>query len=255
LAERARHWNTDFAGHIPATVTAEEAIEARQNSIEHMFGLFKACATDPAHAIESFSDAQARDLFQRSALMGTRQVPTLSLWQRMGYVEFAKRSQDRRLREVPSAIRATWPALDVEMKHAEQANVPQFRAQLTLANHMVKLMQESGVEILAGTDTGDPWTIPGATLHEELELLVKAGLTPAEALRTATVLPVKYLGWDHTVGLIKRDYVADVVLLDADPLADIRNIEKIAGVAVRGRYLNRAEISKILNDAQVRERK
>jgi imidazolonepropionase-like amidohydrolase len=105
-------------------------------------------------------------------------------------------------------------------------------------------MRECGVQILAGTDTGDPYTVPGATLHRELELLVQAGLTPAEALRAATVEATKFLGWDESIGTLKSGMVADLVLLSADPLADIRNVSKVAGVAVRGVYTTPSSILK-----------
>ena len=112
---------------------------------------------------------------------------------------------------------------------------------------MVRLMKETGVEIMAGTDTGDPYTVPGVTLQRELELLVKAGLTPAQALETATVIPARFLGWEESMGTLKAGMVADLVVLDANPLADIRNVSKVSGVAVRGRYLQRSQIRAILD--------
>jgi imidazolonepropionase-like amidohydrolase len=90
---------------------------------------------------------------------------------------------------------------------------------------------------MAGTDTGDPGTIPGVTLHDELDLLVKAGLTPMETLRSATWEPARFLGREKVVGTLKPGMLADIVLLDADPLEDIRNTRRVAGVWVRGRYV------------------
>jgi hypothetical protein len=93
MAERARHWGTAFAGHVPAGVTFSEAIEARMNSIEHLFGVFAACSSEEANIrsgktpaarmLETFDENKARDLFKRSALMATRQVPSFTLWERM----------------------------------------------------------------------------------------------------------------------------------------------------------------------------
>lgn len=257
LAERSRKWRMAFAGHVPDTVTALEAINARQTSMEHLFGWFVACSSDEAairagktpraKTLETFSDEKARELFKRSALYETRQAPTLTLWERMAYADTEKRVRDQRLRYVPRAIRATWPKPEDELKTAaSEENVP-MRQQFDLAFRIVKLMQECGVEILAGTDTGDPYTIPGVTLHRELELLVKAGLTPMQALQSATIAPARLVGWDEALGTLQKGKVADIVLLDANPLADIRNVSQISGVAVRGRYLAKPQLTAILN--------
>ena len=96
--------------------------------------------------------------------------------------------------------------------------------------------------MLAGTDTGDPYTIPGATLHDELEQLVAAGLTPHQALEAATIAPARFLEWDDAMGTIERGKLADLVMLDANPLEDIRNTRKIAAVFARGQYFSRRRI-------------
>jgi hypothetical protein len=256
LAERARKWRLPFTGHLPSGITAWEAIDARQASMEHLFGLFVACSSKEsdirarkvpqAHVLDTFDEQKARVLFRKSALMQTRQVPTLTLWERMAYVGTAQRLREPRLRQVPAVIRAAWPKPAEELKNADSEETAALRRQLELAFRMVKLMRECGVEIMAGTDTGDPYTIPGVTLHRELELLVKAGLTPIEALQSATIVPARFLGWDQSVGLLKAGMVADIVLLDADPLADIRNVSRVSGVAIRGRYLSQAWIASTL---------
>jgi imidazolonepropionase-like amidohydrolase len=257
LAERARKWRMPFAGHVPSSVTAREAIDARMGSMEHLFGVFVACSSEEANiragktpgsrVVDTFDEKKARELFKRSALFETRQAPTLTLWERMTYTETESRVRDPRLRYVPRAIRATWPKAEEELKAAASPDLGPARAQLELAFRIVKLMQESGVEIMAGTDTGDPYTIPGVTLQRELELLVKAGLTPMQALQSATLIPARYLYWDQSLGTLKKGMVADIVLLDADPLANIRNVARVSGVAMRGRYLAKPQLTAILN--------
>jgi imidazolonepropionase-like amidohydrolase len=98
-------------------------------------------------------------------------------------------------------------------------------------------MQRARVPIMAGTETGESYTFPGYDLHRELQLLVKAGLTPLQALRAATITPAEYLEAADTLGTVAEGKVADLVLLEADPLKDIRNTEKIAAVILGGRYL------------------
>jgi imidazolonepropionase-like amidohydrolase len=102
------------------------------------------------------------------------------------------------------------------------------------------------VEVLAGTGTGDPYTIPGATLHDELEQLVAAGMEPHQALRAATLAPARFLGWDEAMGAIEKGKVADLVLLNANPLLDIRNTRRIEAVVSRGKFYSRKNLDAIL---------
>jgi imidazolonepropionase-like amidohydrolase len=187
LAERSRHGHKPFAGHLPKNVTAEEAVEARQSSIEHLFGF-------PVS-----DEGRSRAVLAQCAMFGTRIVPTLTLYRRMA----------------------------AEDKDAADA--------LPKVDAVVRRARDAGAAIMAGTDTGDPGTIPGVTLHDELDLLVRAGLTPMEALRSATYEPARFLGREKVQGTLKPGMLADVVLLDGNPLEDIRNTRRVAAVWVRGR--------------------
>lgn len=115
---------------------------------------------------------------------------------------------------------------------------------------IVGAMQKAGVPILAGTDTGNPFCFPGFSLHEELALLVIAGLTPAEALRSATLNPAKFFGLDKTLGTIEVGKIADLVLLGANPLEDIRNTQRIKAVVSNGQLFDRRALDKLLADAE-----
>ena len=121
-----------------------------------------------------------------------------------------------------------------------------FQKELTI----VGAMQKAGVPILAGTDTGNPFCFPGFSLHDELALLVIAGLTPVEALRSATLSPAKFFGLDKTLGTIEQGKIADLVLLDANPLEDIRNTQRINAVIANGRLFDRKALDKLLADAE-----
>jgi imidazolonepropionase-like amidohydrolase len=111
-------------------------------------------------------------------------------------------------------------------------------------------MHEAGVQFMAGTDSANTFTLPGFALHEELELLVEAGFTPMEAIQAATLNPAKYLGREKELGTIESGKLADLVLLDANPLVDIRNSQKIRAVVVNGRYLSRADLDSMLSRAE-----
>ena len=111
-------------------------------------------------------------------------------------------------------------------------------------------MQDAGVTILAGTDAGSVLVYPGFSLHEELRLLVvEAKLTPAEALRSATIAPARYFGMERELGSISAGKIADLLLLDADPLADIRNSTRIFAVVQGGRLLDRPALDALLASA------
>jgi imidazolonepropionase-like amidohydrolase len=112
---------------------------------------------------------------------------------------------------------------------------------------VVNAMHQAGIPFLAGTDTPPGvYIFPGFSLHEELQRFVAAGLTPMEALQTATLNPAKFLEMEDRLGTVEKGKLADLVLLDANPLEDIRNTQKIAAVIVNGRYLSRAELDKML---------
>jgi imidazolonepropionase-like amidohydrolase len=107
------------------------------------------------------------------------------------------------------------------------------------------------VHLLAGTDITIPYTYPGFSLHDELRLFVEAGLTPMQALETATTNPSLFLGLSKTWGRVERGYTANLVLLNADPLADISNVSKIDSVVASGQRLDRAQLDQLLNDAKI----
>jgi imidazolonepropionase-like amidohydrolase len=111
-------------------------------------------------------------------------------------------------------------------------------------------MHRAGVPLLAGTDAPNPYVYPGFSLHEELELLVQAGLSPLEALQTATVNPAKFLGKERELGTIEKGKLADLVLLDANPVEDISNTQRISAVVVNGRYLPRERIQALLAEVE-----
>jgi len=108
-----------------------------------------------------------------------------------------------------------------------------------------------GVRLLAGTDITIPYTYPGFSLHDELKLFVEAGLTPMQALETATTNAALLLGLSNTWGRVAPNYTANLVLLSADPLVDISNTRKIDSVVVNGRLLSRTQLDQLLDEAKV----
>ena len=134
------------------------------------------------------------------------------------------------------------PRSPVDFAFAKQ----EFQKQLEL----VGAMQKAGVGILAGTDTSNPFCMPGFSLHDELSLLVKAGLTPMQALQTATLNAARFLGREKDLGTIEKGKIADLVLLDANPLDDIANTKKIASVIYGGQLFPRAALDQMLSQIE-----
>jgi imidazolonepropionase-like amidohydrolase len=111
-------------------------------------------------------------------------------------------------------------------------------------------MRRAGVEILAGTDALNPFVYPGFGLHDELALLVQGGLSPLEALQAATLAPARFLGATDSLGTVERGKIADLVVLEANPLADIHNTTRIRAVVANGRLYTRAALDSLLANVE-----
>jgi imidazolonepropionase-like amidohydrolase len=279
IVDEAKKQNIPFAGHLPLAVSAEEASNAGQKSFEHLFGMLPAFSShseeflqayrdDLADALagghptfwgahykalrqmelDSYSPERAATLFNTFKRNGTFQVPTLTLLRSIAYVDDHTFTSDPRLKYVPPRMREEWNAADATYDFGPRS--PEdgifFKKEFQKELELVVAMQQAGVGILAGTDTSNPYCIPGFSLHDELGLMVKAGLTPMQALQTATINPARFLGGEKDSGTIETGKVADLVLLDANPLDDIANTQKINAVIYGGKLFPRTEIDRML---------
>lgn len=188
--------------------------------------------------------ATCRPMFERFAANGTWITPTLAVHR--GQHPPDELAADPRLRFVPPALARRWAAGRDAGEEAETDR----RINRQMAR-MVGMAQQAGVGILAGTDASDePYVFAGSGLHDELALLVEAGLTPLQALRAATLNPARYLGAADSMGTVAAGRVADLVLLDANPLEDIRNTTRIFAVVHAGRLIDAAERERLLRLAE-----
>jgi hypothetical protein len=267
IADEARKQGLSFAGHVPGAVSAAEASDAGQKSIEHLTGVILACsdretelrselvnANFPAarsrieaKALETFSAKKGTDLFARFIKNGTWQCPTLTVLRSSAYRDDPDFRNDERLRFIPRQVLERWGQRMGNRSDAVYANAKRlFQKQVEVVGDM----RRAGVLILAGSDTGNPFCFPGFSLHDELALLVKAGLTPAESLRAATLNPAKFFGLDQKLGTVEQGKLADLALLEANPLEDIRNTQRIDAVVMNGRFYDRKALDKMLAQAQ-----
>ena len=202
--------------------------------------------------LKSYDEAKCRKLFARFVTNGTWQVPTLVMWQRMVLSENALK-QDPRLKYVSAAKREEWEKSLIELLKKRSSDEIRY-GDLSWKRYLelVGAMHRAGVGIMAGTDTGSAvsYIYPGFSLHDELALLVEAGFTPMEALQAATREPAKFLKKLDSMGTVEKGKIADLVLLDANPLEDIHNTEKIAGVVLDGKFLGQEALQKMLANAK-----
>lgn len=215
IAEETRAAGLTFAGHLPNSVTPEEASDAGQKSFEHLMGL------------ESSDPVTFAALFAKFVRNGTWQTPTLTALRGLTCFDDPERMKAPRFASLPQLFQQYWKSGGEGVR----SSADRFRRQLDL----VGALHRAGVKILAGTDTPNPFVYPGDSLHDELELLVQAGLPPIEALRSATLRPAEFLGMTDRAGSITAGKLADLVVLDADPLAAISNTRRIAAVILGGK--------------------
>jgi len=279
LADEANKLGIPFAGHVPLSVSAAEASDAGQKSIEHTEGVLLACSRIEAPlrkalqgmpvdltelgadraaaqqglnpyalALATYSDEKAAALCARFVKNRTWQVPTLTSVRSVASLGESSFTRDERLKFIPPQIKKFWLPHSYHLTQgwtAEDFSVQQQFYQKSL--ELVRAMRRAGVEFLAGTDTlGSPYCFPGSSLHDELALLVKAGLTPLEALQSATRNPARYLSRLDTQGTIEVGKTADLVLLEANPLIDISHTKRIAAVIIGGRLIDRARLQAML---------
>ncbi|MBX9602266.1 MAG: amidohydrolase family protein [Bryobacteraceae bacterium] len=247
LAEEARRAGIRFAGHVPLDMTPEEAASAGQASLEHMATLVEnalAAATrrneSPVAALERLDDAAAVRLFRGMAANRVAMTPNLTAEYAITNRGSAELESDPRRQYVPASLVRYWSeAFQRKPTAARQLLLRRFY-------QLVALMQREGVTILAGTDLGLRDIFPGFSIHDELRLLVQAGLTPAEALRSATVAPAAWMGVRGVSGDIRKGVAADLVLLHGNPLQDISQTARIHAVVARGRLLDREKLDAML---------
>jgi imidazolonepropionase-like amidohydrolase len=263
-ADEAKKVGIVFAGHVPDKVRATEASNAGQKSIEHLTGVFEGCSTvedelmaaprGPGRGkfLSTYDPARAKALIALFVKNQTWQVPTL-YWERGEWlIEQTSAGPDPLAKYAPPAWRErAWPMFTTGIEKDWSTDPFADREKFFQAElKMVGEMNRAGVPILAGTDTAAGVRVyPGFSLHEELELLVQAGLTPMEALQAATRNAGKYLGIADT-GTIEKGKRADLVLLDANPLQDIKNTRKIQSVVLAGRYFSRADLDHLLHEVE-----
>ena len=277
IIDQARRRGIPVDGHVPFRVLPAEAADAGQRTFEHVLAMALGCSTeaeaergvfarvlsDPSRPkqieqpplalfrherrlYETRDPAACVETIEAYRRNGTAEAPSL-----VGYHHVVNATEiladANTMRLIPPAIRRNWEGLTSETGRTVRSILSPL---VPLQAENARLLNEAGVLLLAATDVGIPMLVPGLSLHEELVLLVESGLTPLEALRTATVNPARVLGLADSLGTIEAGKLADLLLLDADPLADISNTQRIRAVVANGRLFRRADLDRLLAEIE-----
>jgi imidazolonepropionase-like amidohydrolase len=257
LADEAKKQGISFAGHIPNGVSPREASDAGQRSLEHTAVLLQALIALEnkegrtqkqltADAFDKLAGEQGSALFQAMAKNGSWHTPTLVVAQSFLLRAEMAGKPDNRRKYMAAIAKEHWEKNNPVPQNVSAEDMAERKKALEKMFEIVGAMRRAGVSMLAGTDPPTRDVFPGFSLHDELGLLVKAGLTPLEAIQAATLNAAKCLGVSGSYGTVEKDRVADLVLLDADPLAAIANTQKIAAVIVAGKFLPKAALQEML---------
>ncbi len=270
----AKEKGLKVTGHVPLSMDVATASNAGLNSMEHMRNLELSCASNADEllkqrqemlrkgktipggelrtnihsaqreiAVKNYDEKKADEIIQVLLKNQTWQIPTLALNTGQTRRPFGQPEWQESFEYLPDTLRAQWQGV---IDGAKDREIPPFRQQYSqwMLNMAAKI-HKAGIPIMAGTDTPIGFLTPGMSLHEELVVLVEAGLTPQEALKTATLNPAKYFNLENELGSIKETMWADLLILTANPLENIKNTQRIDAVVKQGKYYDREALNQI----------
>lgn len=271
IADECARQNITFAGHVPFEISVAEAAAKNQKSLEHLRGFAIASSKNetvlrsellklaesvqksekldfPAAqlaydfennaALDSFDKEKFRKLATILRKNNTYVAPTLVVLRGAAMRGSTEYRADDRLKYFPNYIRE----IIIPKNAPTLTNIALDEKRFARDLEMIKILHQAKVKILAGSDAPNPYVYPGFSLHEELEFYVRAGMSPFEALQTATVNAAEFVSKSNSLGTVEKGKIADLVLLDANPLADISNTNRIQAVFLDGRFLPKEKL-------------
>ena len=235
IVATARAVNIPFGGHVPNAVGVHAALDARQNTIDHL--------DNYVEAIQSESDIP--QLVAKTVQSQVALVPTMPLWEVLrGLHDPATMMQRAELHYMPAQMVAQWQSTVANIR--SQTNQEQAAREIELRNKLLKALSDGGATLLLGSDAPQLFSVPGFSIQREMETWAQIGITPFKILQAGTVAVAKYLNDEANSGTVTAGKRADLLLLHANPLDDVRNIAGKAGVMANGRWLPWSEIQKRL---------
>ena len=243
IAAEAKRAALPLVGHLPYGISAIDASDAGQRSIEHGWVM-----------LDKIPEDKLKEIAERLIKNDTHIVPTLVAGrgyretpdaEALAIIDDRAGLREPRRKYVPKSMAEYWRK-QIEMKKVESPTDWQAVKENNL--QIFRALRRAGVKMMAGTDLGTPLCYPGFSLHDELELMVKTiGLTPSQALQSATRIPSEFMGLGASLGTVEKGKIADLVLLEANPISDITNTRKIGAVVIAGRLFSKAELRVMLD--------
>lgn len=237
IVATARRLGMRFAGHVPDAVPLAYVLASGQATIDHLDN-YVATVGGPDAAV---SDSAVAAVVAATRAAGTWMVPTMALWETFfGDVPVDRLRQRPELRYVPATWVDTWAGAVRNLRAGNDS--ASGRRTLALRRRLLNALAAGGVGILLGTDSPQLFSVPGFSIHRELQAMAQAGLTPFQILQAGTVNVARFYGATDDFGTVASGRRADLLLLDGDPLADLGNVARRAGVMVAGHWLPETEI-------------
>jgi imidazolonepropionase-like amidohydrolase len=249
-----------YGGHIPNDVGLMHALKSRQSSVEHLDGYIEALEADNSpirnadpvtraqKLIYNLDEKKIPSLVSATLEAGAWNVPTMALWQTIftdeGAASLASRPE---MKYVPAGMVNQW----VQQKNNQQqqgGDAEGGRRVIELRNRVLKALSDAGAKIMLGSDAPQLFSVPGFSLHREMQAMVKAGMTPYQVLEAGTRNPAIYLKAEKEFGTLEVGKRADLILVDDNPLKDLSNLAKRSGVMVRGRWMSEGELRSKLDE-------
>jgi hypothetical protein len=275
IADEAKKQQIVFAGHVPNAITPLDAARAGQKSLEHLYGFIEMAsdssdyyyaalrgdindtsfrnnrAVRRAFLARTYSEKKLVSLFSEMKKYDTWICPTMTVNRGIAYIKDSGFIKDPRMVYVIQMMKNMWnPSNDFRFRTAPNEYFENEKREYEVKKKIIKLLHQSGIKILAGTDTPNPHCYPGFSLHDELQIFVDCGLSPKEALLTATLNPALYFNIEKDYGTVSTNKIASLVLLKANPLENIANTKNISAVILRGKFIGTNELNELLAKAR-----
>jgi len=261
--------NLITSGHMPFTVRLDEAVDAGIDAIEHLYYVMKGCASNEKEVtqqlqnkeigfwdampllMDNYQDSTAQKAFFHLKGHKVYVVPTLHIGKTLSYLDEVDHGNDAYLKYMGAGIIKTYEGRINRVKNSSEKAIADRKAMDVFFGQLTKSLDDAGVGLLAGSDSGayNSYTYPGISLHRELQEMVANGISPLNALRTSAYNGANFLKKEGDYGTISEGKIADLVVLDANPLENIEHTQKIHSVIKEGETYPKEKLQALLKSA------